>query len=137
MISPHKILFGNKKFSSNISGMLFNEQANDKLIKLENSQMYTEELNPLSIIWAGEEPEAKELPMFPPANDSNILHAAKNKNNDEDDDVEDDDDYYNGEEEDENPFEKEPTDKDIVEEELPFVDPEEDLFEDDEEVPYN
>ncbi len=75
---------------------------------------------------------------FRPAKDNYILHAAKNKNDDEDDNVEDDDDYYNDEEEEEkNPFDKEPTEKDIVEEDIPLVDPEEDMFDDDEEVPYN
>ena len=100
--------------------------------------MYTEKLNSLSILWAGEVPDSNNEQMFSPAKDYYVLHAAKNKNDDEDDDVEDDDDYYNGEEEeDENPFDKEPTDKDIVEEDNPLVDPEEDTFGDDEEVPYN
>ncbi len=100
--------------------------------------MYIGELNSLSILWAGEVPDANIERMFPSAKDKYMLHAAKNKNDDEDDDVEEDDDYYNGEEEeDENPFDKEPTDKDIVEEDNPLVDPEEDMFDDDEEVPYN
>ncbi len=102
--------------------------------------MKTEELNQLSILWAGEENDTNDEWMFPPAKDDYSLHAAKNKDNDDDDDdeKEEDDDYYNEEkEEDENPFDKEPTDKDIVEEDIPVVDPEEDLFDDDEEVPYN
>ena len=136
-----KILFDNKIFSSNISGMLLNMQANDKEIKLENNQMNNEELNPLSILWAGEETNANDERMFPSDKDDYILHAAKNKNDDEDgdDDIEDDDDHYNEEkeEEEENPFDKEPTDKDIVEEDIPLIDPEEDIFDDDEEVPYN
>ncbi len=100
--------------------------------------MYTEELNSLSILWAGEVPDSNNERMFPPAKDYYILHVAKNKNDDEDDDVEEDDDYYNDEEEEEkNPFDKEPTEKDIVEEDIPLVDPEEDMFDDDEEVPYN
>lgn len=99
--------------------------------------MNTEELNPLSILWAGNETDANYVRIFTSAREGYILHAAKNKN-DDDDDKEEDDDYYNDEEEeDENPFDKEPTDKDIVEEDIPIVDPEEDLFDDDEEVPYN
>ena len=118
--------------------MLLNEQANDEQIKLEKSQMNTEELNPLSILWAGEETDVNDVRMFPSAREDYILHAAKNKNDDEDNEKEDDDDYYNEEkEEDENPFDKEPTDKDIVEGDIPLVDPEEDMFDDDEEVPYN
>ena len=97
--------------------------------------MNIEELNLLSILWAGEETDTNDEWMFPPAKDDYILHAAKSKNDDEE---EEDDDYYNDEEEeDENPFDKEPTDKDIVEEDIPIVDPEEELFNDDEEVPFN
>ena len=100
--------------------------------------MITEELNLLSILRAGAVPDANNERMFPSAKDNYILHTAKNKNDDEDDDVEEDDDYYNDEEEEEkNPFDKEPTEKDIVEEDIPLVDPEEDMFDDDEEVPYN
>ncbi len=118
--------------------MLLNEQVNDEQIKLENSQMNTEELNLLSILWRGEETDANDVWMFPSAREDYILHAAKNKNDDDDDEKEDDDDYYNDEEEeDENPFDKEPTDKDIVEGDLPIVNPEEDILDDDEEVPYN
>ncbi|MEE9450305.1 MAG: hypothetical protein V3V72_09675 [Ignavibacteriaceae bacterium] len=118
--------------------MPLNVQVNDEQIKLENSQMNTEELNPLSILWTGEETDANDDRMFPFAKDDYILHAAKDKNDDEDDDIEKDDDYYNEEEEeDENPFDKEPTDKDIVEGDIPGIDPEKDIFDDDEEVPYN
>jgi hypothetical protein len=118
--------------------MLLNEQANDEQIKLENSQMNIEELNLLSILWTGKQTDTNDEWIFPPAKDDYILHAAKNKDNDEDDEKEEDDDYYNDEEEeDENPFDKEPTDKDIVEGDIPLVDPEEDMFDNDEEVPYN
>lgn len=118
--------------------MLLNEQANEEQLKSEKSQMITEELNLLSVLRAGEVPGTNNMRMFPSVRDNYILHAAKNKNNDEDDDVDDDDDYYNDEEEEEkNPFDKEPTEKDIVEEDIPLVDPEEDIFDDDEEVPYN
>ena len=100
--------------------------------------MNTEELNPLSILLGGEKTDANDERMFPSAKDNYILYEAKNKNDDEDEDKEEDDDYYNEEEEgDENPFEKEPTDKDIVEGDVPLIDPEEDIFDDDEETPYN
>jgi hypothetical protein len=65
------------------------------------------------------------------------LNAAKKKKKDEDDDddfeEEEDDDYYNGdEEEDDNPFDIEPTEKDLVDEELPEED--DDLFDEDEDT---
>jgi len=117
--------------------MLFNLQVNDEQIKLEKSQMNPEEHNTLNFLWVGEETDANYEQVFPPASEDYVLNAAKNKN-DEDDEKEDDDDYYNEEEDkDENPFDKEPTDKDIVEGDVPLVDPEEDLLDDDEEVPYN
>ena len=117
--------------------MLLNQQLNDEKIKLDKSQMNTEELNLLSILWAGEVNDANGVGIFPSSTEAYVLNTAKNKN-DDDDEKEDDDDYYNEEkEEDENPFDKEPTDKDIVEGDVPLVDPEEDLFDDDEEVPYN
>jgi len=100
--------------------------------------MNTEELSTLNILWRGEETDAEHACMFPSAMYDYTLNAAKNKNDDDDNEKEDDDDYYNEEEDkDENPFDKEPTDKDIVEEDVPLIDPEEDLFDDDEEVPYN
>jgi len=119
--------------------MLLNMQANDELIKFENRQMNTEELSTLSILWIGEETDSDNAWMYPSAKDGYALNAAKDKNDDDDDDEkEDDDDYYNEEEEeDENPFDKEPTDKDLIEEDLPIVDPEKDILDDDEEVPYN
>ena len=84
-----------------------------------------------------EEITAIDTWIFPSVKNDYALEAAGNKKNNDDDEKEEDDEYNNEEEEDENPFEKEPTDKDLVDEELPLVDPEEDLFEDDEEVPYN
>jgi len=100
--------------------------------------MNIEELNSLSVLSAGEETDARDERMFPPVKEDYILYTANNKEDDENNEKEDDDDYYNDEEEeDENPFDKEPTDKDIVEEDLPIVDPEEDIFDNDEEVPYN
>ena len=60
------------------------------------------------------------------------------RDDDGDDDINDDDDYYHEEDEDkDNPFDKEPTDKDIVDEDFPLGIPEDDLIDDDEEVPYN
>ncbi len=60
------------------------------------------------------------------------------RDDDEDDDINDDDDYYNEEDEDkDNPFDKEPTEKDIVDEDFPLGMPEDDLIDDDEEFPYN
>ena len=62
------------------------------------------------------------------------------RDDEDDDDLDDDDDFYNDEDEDkENPFDKEPTDKDIVDEDFPLGIPEDDLIDDDddEEIPYN
>jgi len=105
--------------------------------------MNPEEHNTLSFLWAGEDIDAYDEWMFSSAREDYVLNAAKNKNdddeeNDDNEEKEDDDDYYNEEEnKDENPFDKEPTDKDIAEEDIPSVDPEEDIFDDEEEVPYN
>jgi hypothetical protein len=61
-----------------------------------------------------------------------------NPRDDEDDDDPDDDDFYKEEDEDkENPFDREPTDKDIKDEDFPLGIPEDDLIDDDEEIPYN
>lgn len=65
--------------------------------------------------------------------------ASKKKDDDEDNDA-DDDDFIEDEEEEvveENPFDKEPTEQDIVENNIPLIDPEDDLLDDDEEIPYN
>jgi hypothetical protein len=60
------------------------------------------------------------------------------RNDEDDDDLDDDDDFYNEEDEDkENPFDREPSDKDIVDEDFPLGIPEDDLIDDDEEIPYN
>lgn len=63
--------------------------------------------------------------------------AANLKDEEEDDDIDDDDDdYYKEDEEDkENPFEREPTDTEIKDEDFPLVNPEDDLIDDDDEVP--
>lgn len=65
-----------------------------------------------------------------------VISAAKNK--DEEDESDDDDDYYHEEdEENENPFDREPTDKEIDNSDIPIVNPEDDLLEDEEEIPPN
>jgi hypothetical protein len=64
--------------------------------------------------------------------------ASKKKDDDEDNDA-DDDDFIDDEEEvvEENPFDKEPTEQEIIENDIPLIDPEDDLLDDDEEIPYN
>ncbi len=62
---------------------------------------------------------------------------ASNKKDDGEDNAEDDDDFIEEEEVDENPFDKEPTEQDIIENDIPLIDPEDDLSDDDEEIPYN
>jgi hypothetical protein len=66
---------------------------------------------------------------------------AVNLRDDEDkdeDDFDDDDDFYNEDDEDkENPFDREPTDKEIRDDDFPLGIPEDDLIDDDEEIPYN
>jgi len=63
--------------------------------------------------------------------------ASKMKDDEEDNNANDDDLIEDEEEEEENPFDKEPTEQDIIENEIPIIDPEDDLLDDDEEVPYN
>jgi hypothetical protein len=66
------------------------------------------------------------------------VFALSPRDDDDDNDLNDDDDFYKEEDEDKNnPFDKEPTEKDIVDEDFPLGIPEEDLIDDDEEVPYN
>ena len=62
--------------------------------------------------------------------------ASKEKDEEDVNDAEDDD-FIEEEEEGENPFDKEPTEKDLIENDVPIIDPEDDLLDDDEEVPYN
>ena len=65
-----------------------------------------------------------------------VISAAKN--NDEEDETDDDDDYYHEEDEEkENPFDREPTDKEISDSDIPIVNPEDDLLDDEEEIPLN
>ena len=67
----------------------------------------------------------------------NVLSVSP-RDEEDDEDPDDDDDFYNEEDEDkENPFDREPTDKDIVDEDFPLGMPEDDLIGDDEEIPYN
>lgn len=61
--------------------------------------------------------------------------AASRKKNADDDDLDDD---FDDEEDDEDyPLEIEPTEKDIFEDDFPLDNPEEDLLDDDDEIPYN
>ena len=60
-----------------------------------------------------------------------------NKNDDEEFDDAEDDDFSEEEEAEENPFDKEPTEKDIIENDIPIIDPEDELLDDEEEIPYN
>jgi hypothetical protein len=69
--------------------------------------------------------------------DFKLSVLASNKKDDEEDNGEDDDDFIEDEEVEENPFDKEPTEKDIIENDIPIIDPEDDLSDDDEEIPYN
>jgi hypothetical protein len=64
--------------------------------------------------------------------------SSKKKDEEEDNDDDDDDDFYNSEEEEEkeNPFDKEPTEKDIINDDIPIINPEDDLLDDEEEIPY-
>jgi len=69
-----------------------------------------------------------------------VIYASKYNDyvDDEDDELTDDDDYYNDDEdEDENPFDKEPSDKEIIDDDLPFGNPEDDLADDDGDITYN
>lgn len=63
------------------------------------------------------------------------VFASKKKDDEEDNDS--DDDSIEEKEDDENPFEKEPTEQDLIENDIPLIDPEDDLLDDDDEVPYN
>jgi len=63
--------------------------------------------------------------------------ASKKKDDEEDNDSDEDDDFIEEEDEEENPFEKEPTEQDLIENDIPLIDPEDDLLDDDDDVPYN
>ena len=62
--------------------------------------------------------------------------TSKEKDEEDVNDAEDDD-FIEEEEEGENPFDKEPTEQDLIENDVPVIDPEDDLLDDDDEVPYN
>jgi hypothetical protein len=65
-----------------------------------------------------------------------VISAAKNK--DEEDETDDDDDFYHEEDEEkENPFDREPTNKEIDDSDIPIVNPEDDFLDDEEEIPLN
>jgi len=60
------------------------------------------------------------------------------KDEEDNDDLNEDDDYYNEDnEEKESPFDREPADNEIRDEDFPLGTPEDDLTDDDEEIPYN
>ncbi len=90
--------------------------------RFEDTAILMEELNSFELI----ESDDFKFAVF----------ASKKKDDDEDNDS-DDDDFSEDEEEEENPFDKEPTEQDLIENDLPLIDPEDDLLDDDEEVPYN
>ncbi len=65
-----------------------------------------------------------------------VISTAKNK--DEEDETDDDDDFYHEEDEEkENPFDREPTNKEIDDSDIPIINPEDDILDDEEEIPLN
>ena len=65
-----------------------------------------------------------------------LINAAKKR--DEEDETDDDDDFYHEEDEEkQNPFDREPTEKDINDDDIPIVNPEDDLLDDEEEIPFS
>jgi hypothetical protein len=93
--------------------------------RFEENEILMEELNSFELI------ESDDFKF--------AVLASKKKDDDEDNDA-DDDDFIEDEEEEvveENPFDKEPTEQDIVENNIPLIDPEDDLLDEDEEIPYN
>ena len=71
------------------------------------------------------------------SNDYKFAALASNKEDDDEDNDADDDDFIEEEEVEENPFDKEPSEKDIIENVIPLIDPEDDLLDDEDEIPYN
>ena len=98
------------------------------MLRFEDTMILTEELNLFELI------ESDDFKF--------AFLASKKKDDDEDNDA-DDDDFIDDEEEEvveENPFDKEPTEQDIIENDIPLINPEDDLLDDDDdddEVPYN
>jgi len=71
------------------------------------------------------------------SDDFKFAILASHRKDDEEDNDADDDDLIEDEEVGENPFDKEPSEKDIIENDIPLIDPEDELLDDDEEIPYN
>ena len=73
------------------------------------------------------------------SDDIEFAVLASKRKDDEDDNGADNDDNFEEEEVDENPFDKEPTENDIIEDDIPLFDPEDELLDDEEEdeIPYN
>jgi len=72
-------------------------------------------------------------------NECDSYYAVKASKHRADDDEEDIDDDFNNddEEETEDPFEIEPSDKDILDDDFPLDNPEDDLLDDEDDIPYN
>jgi len=89
--------------------------------RFEENEILMEEFNKFELI------ESDDFKFF--------VLASKEKDEEDVNDPEDDD-FIEEEEEGENPFDKEPTEQDLIENDVPVIDPEDDLSDDDE-VPYN
>ena len=90
--------------------------------RLEENEMLMEKINSLEFI---------------ASDDFKFAILASNKKDDDEDNDADDDDFVEEEEVEENPFDKEPSEKDIIEDDIPLFDPEDELLDDDDEIPYN
>ena len=92
--------------------------------RFEENQILRDELNSFKLL---------------ESDDFKFTVFASKKKDDEEDNNANDDDFIEDEkeEEEENPFDKEPTEQDIIENDIPIIDPEDDLLDDDEEIPYN
>ncbi len=66
-----------------------------------------------------------------------LMFALCKKRDEEDDEDEIDDDFNEEEDDEGNPFDIEPTDRDILESDFPIDNPEDDLLDDEEDIPYN
>ena len=94
-----------------------------------------------SDIFQSEEPEISEpcdehAVVFHLSSNDGLLLGQKNKDDDDDFDDDDDDYYNNDDDEDDSPYEREPTDRDIIEDDFP-LDPDDDIFEEDDDVSYS
>jgi len=92
--------------------------------RFEENEILMEELNSFELI---------------KSDDFKFAVCTSKKKDDEGDNDADDDDFIEDEEDedDENPFDKEPTEQDLIENDIPLIDPEDDLLDDDDELPYN